>query len=197
VSDAGFPLIGAQNLHIAAQDGFVAEAAWLSIGYSVGAAVGVKCAKPKERTLVFVGDGAFQETCQGVSAMRALGQNTVVFVLDNGIYGIEQRLVNPNPFRAKPAKYDQTLFNGVFAYNDMHPWAYERLADVFGGQGRKAETADELRAVLAEIDQQRSETFIVHVTLPRTDSPAAVKPGLVNPGEDEIPNPGWPPANVF
>jgi len=29
------------------------------------------------------------------------GHNTVVFVLNNGIYGVEQQGVNPNPFRAK------------------------------------------------------------------------------------------------
>ncbi|HXT15467.1 MAG TPA: thiamine pyrophosphate-binding protein [Gemmatimonadaceae bacterium] len=197
VCDAGFPLIGAQNLRIAAQDGFVAEAAWLSIGYSVGAAVGVKCAKPNERTLVFVGDGAFQETCQGVSAMRALGQNTVVFVLDNGIYGIEQRLVNPNPFRAPVTKYQPPLLNDIYSYNHMHPWAYERLADVFGGQGRTAKNVEELRAVLKEIDEKPAELFLVHVTLPATDTPAAVKPGLRAPGEDETLHPNWPPANIF
>ena len=40
VSDAGFPLLGAQGLNIPERDCFVAQASWLSIGYSVPAATG-------------------------------------------------------------------------------------------------------------------------------------------------------------
>jgi indolepyruvate decarboxylase len=94
ISDAGFPLIGAQDLHIRQANGFVAQAAWLAIGYSTPAAIGVKCAAPDKRAVVIVGDGAFQETCQALSSYQILGQNTVVFILANGIYGIEQKLVN-------------------------------------------------------------------------------------------------------
>jgi indolepyruvate decarboxylase len=133
VSDAGFPLLGAQNLHIRTANGFIAQASWLAIGYSTAAAIGVKCAMPDKRVVVVVGDGAFQETCQAVSSHRQLGQNTVVFVLANGIYGIEQKLVNPNPFRTPPKGYQDQLLNQVYPYNLLHDWHYEKLTDVFGG----------------------------------------------------------------
>ena len=42
IVDAGFPLIGAQTVKIPARNGFIAQAAWLAIGYSVAAATGVK-----------------------------------------------------------------------------------------------------------------------------------------------------------
>jgi len=64
VADAGFPLIGAQNLRIPTANGFVAQASWLSIGYSTGASIGVRCALPDQRVVVVVGDGAFQETAR-------------------------------------------------------------------------------------------------------------------------------------
>lgn len=78
VSDAGFPLIGAQNLTIPSANGFVAQASWLAIGYSTAAAIGVKFAQPDKRVVVVVGDGAFQETCQAVSSHHYLGQDTVL-----------------------------------------------------------------------------------------------------------------------
>ncbi|HEV2844392.1 MAG TPA: thiamine pyrophosphate-dependent enzyme, partial [Thermoanaerobaculia bacterium] len=71
VVDAGFPLVGAQSVKIPAKDGFVAQAAWLAIGYSVAAATGVKCAQPDKRVVVVVGDGAFHETCQAVADHHA------------------------------------------------------------------------------------------------------------------------------
>ncbi|MFN8394304.1 MAG: thiamine pyrophosphate-binding protein [Bacteroidia bacterium] len=69
VADAGFPLIAASPLPIATQGHFTCQASWLSIGYSMGAAIGVRCADKDSRPIVIVGDGSFQETCQAVSAM--------------------------------------------------------------------------------------------------------------------------------
>ena len=199
VSDAGFPLLGAQALHIPGANGFVAQASWLAIGYSTAASIGVKCAMPDRRVLVVVGDGAFQETAQAVSSHAHLRQNTVVFVLANGIYGIEQRLVNPNPFRdpATRPHYRDPLLNEVYPYNDLHPWAYEKLADVFGGVGRVVGRASELAGVLDEIRTRPDDNFVVHVKLPADDTPAVVKAGLAGAGEDETENPAWPPANLF
>jgi indolepyruvate decarboxylase len=197
VSDAGFPLIGAQNLPIPSANGFVAQASWLAIGYSTAAAIGVKFALPDKRVVVVVGDGAFQETCQAVSSHHYLGQGTVVFVLANGIYGIEQKLVNPNPFRTPPEQYPEELQNTVYPYNDLHAWDYEKLTEAFGGEGRRVATAEALSAVLAEIDAQPDINFVVHVEIPKTDTPGALKHGLAETGEDETENPAWPPALLF
>jgi indolepyruvate decarboxylase len=197
ISDAGFALLGAQDLHIRAPNGFVAQASWLAIGYSTAGAIGVKCAMPDKRVIVFVGDGAFQETCQAVSSHRLLGQNTVVFVLANGIYGIEQKLVNPNPFRTPPKEYQDPLLNQMYSYNLLHDWQYEKLMDVFGGEGRVVTDVVALSSVLKEIDARPGENFLVHVKLPMRDTPKALKPGLSGPGEDETANSDWPPALIF
>jgi indolepyruvate decarboxylase len=197
VSDAGFPLLGAQSIHISEPNGFVAQASWLAIGYSTPAAVGVKCAMPDKRVVVLVGDGAFQETCQSVSSQHYLGHNTVVFVLANGIYGIEQKLVNPNPFRTPPTDYQNPLLDAVYPYNELHDWAYEKLPAAWGGQGRIVATVDELMAVLAEINEHPRENFVVNVRLPKVDVPGAVRAGLAAVGEDETENPAWPPSLLF
>lgn len=198
VVDAGFPLIGAQGMAIPARGGFIAQAAWLSIGYSVPAATGVKCAHPDKRVFVAVGDGAFHETCQAVSDQHAYGQNTVVFVLANGIYGIEQEIVNPNPFRKPPFDYKDPLLDSVFSYNKLPNWQYDKIPDVFGGKGRKADTVDELKAILDEISNDQESNFVVEITIPETDIPASRLKGLNSTvGEDEYENPNWPPAGKF
>ncbi|PMR70432.1 alpha-keto acid decarboxylase family protein [Halomonas heilongjiangensis] len=200
VVDAGFPLIAAQSVRIPAQNGFVAQAAWLSIGYSVAAATGVKCACPDKRAVVVVGDGAFHETCQAVSDHHAYGQNTVVFVLANGIYGIEQKLVNPNPFRKGDHKrdYPDPLLNDVYPYNDLPVWQYSKLVEVVGGTGYRVGNLNELNAVMEEIRAHPEKNYVVEVPLNKVDVPSAVAAGVDSSvGEDEIGNPGWPPTSIF
>jgi len=191
VADAGFPLLGAQGIHIAEANGFIAQASWLSIGYSVPAATGVKCARPDKRAVVFVGDGAFQETCQAISTQNKLKHDTIVFVLDNEIYGIEQLLVNPNPFRGKDkVEYSVPDLNDVYSYNEMHSWKYAKLVDVFGGQGFEVSNMDELEAVLEQLDKIKENT-IIHVHLPKTSIPEAIAYKNEEPGEDEFLNKDW------
>jgi indolepyruvate decarboxylase len=192
VVDSGFPLLGAQGLHRGEANTFIAQASWLSIGYSVPAAIGVKCAMPEKRVMVFVGDGAFQETCQAVSTQHHQKQNTVVFVLDNKIYGIEQLLVNPNPFRGEDkVDYSEPALNTVYPYNKLNNWNYAKLTDAFGGQGLEVNTIPELKAALATIDASPDDNFIVHVHIPETDIPASIEYRTESPGEDETENPDW------
>ena len=198
VVDAGFPLIGAQTVKIPAREGFIAQAAWLAIGYSVAAATGAKCAKPDKRVVVVVGDGSFHETCQAVSDHHAYGHNTVVFILSNGIYGIEQLLVNPNPFRTPPHAYKDKLLNSVYPYNDLPSWKFDKLTEAFGGIGKKATNMNELVAILDDIRMTPDSNFVVEVCIPKTDVPAATRVNLeTDVGEDEIENPNWPPAAIF
>ncbi|RKQ43284.1 indolepyruvate decarboxylase [Roseivirga pacifica] len=198
IVDAGFPLIGAQSVKIPARNGFVAQAAWLAIGYSVAAATGVKCAQPDKRAIVAVGDGAFHETCQAVADHHAYGQNTVVFVLANGIYGIEQEIVNPNPFREPPIEYKDELLDSVYPYNDLPAWKYDKLTDAFGGKGRKANTVEDLLKIFDEIRKSPDDNFVVEITIPKTNVPSSILSKLNSEvGEDEIENPHWPPAGKF
>lgn len=198
IVDAGFPLIGAQSVKISAQGGFVAQAAWLAIGYSVAAGTGVKCAKLDKRAIVVVGDGAFHETCQAVADHHAYEQNTVVFVLANGIYGIEQEIVNPNPFRDPPVDYKDPLLNSVYPYNALPQWKISKLAEGFGGIGRKVDNLGELEQVMKEIRDNTKDNFLVEVTIPKTDVPNAIRAELaISVGEDETENPNWPPASKF
>ena len=161
VSDAAFALLGAQNVTMAEPRSFFAQNAWLAIGYSVGAASGIKSARPAKRLLVFVGDGSFQETCQEMSTHARLCQDTVVFVLNNeDFYGIEQMLVHPCYYKDQ----EEEQF-----YNELHPWQYERLAEVFATaetpmQGFAVRTQGELEKVLGIVaEKDRKGPILVRV----------------------------------
>ncbi|MEU0070995.1 thiamine pyrophosphate-binding protein [Streptomyces sp. NPDC006332] len=178
VSDAAFSLIGSMNLSLSA-GGFLSQVSWLSIGWSVGAATGAALAPERAgaRPMVFVGDGAFQETCQEISTHTRLGLRSVVFVLDNeSFYGIEQMLVHPAYYAGQgPAEPD--------FYNVLHPWHYDRLTAVFAGQdtpasGLSVARPTELDDLLARLGDPRDPVnagpLLVRVRLHRHDYPRAM-----------------------
>ncbi|MEO0341422.1 MAG: thiamine pyrophosphate-binding protein, partial [Bacteroidota bacterium] len=159
LSGVGFTLSITSYLTGVAQNGYMTDGVWLSIGYPVGAATGVSQALKRKggnhRTVVVIGDGAFQEVVQGVSDQNFHKQNNVIFVLSNSIYGIEQFLVNPNPFREDPVDYKKPneLLNSVYNYNDLHQWDYVKLAESFGSIGKKVTCLDELAETMCMIEE--------------------------------------------
>ncbi|MFI9273140.1 alpha-keto acid decarboxylase family protein [Kitasatospora sp. NPDC052896] len=180
VSDASFALLGSMNLRITERAGFLAQNSWLSIGYSVGAATGVALGRqqPLKRPLVFVGNGSFQEICQELSTQVRHHLRPVVFVLDNeGFYGIEQMLVSPCYYKQKPS-------NGADFYNVLHPWRYEKLAEVFGTEkdrmhGRELSTHKHLESLLLDIADPDNDInhapILARVRLGRHDYPRALQ----------------------
>lgn len=175
ISDAGFSLLSSMNLHMVERDSFHSQTSWLSIGYSVGAATGLKEAQPDKRPFVFVGDGSFQETCQALSSHTRLKQDNVVFVFNNsGFYGIEQMLVDSTYYRTKDEK-------DADFYNELHPWEYTKLAEVFGNKetpmrGFIIKTHKDLEELLQVIaaDEQDCGPMIVQVVVPKTDYPHSI-----------------------
>ncbi|MGO7748495.1 thiamine pyrophosphate-dependent enzyme, partial [Rhizobium ruizarguesonis] len=62
-------------------------------GFIGPAATGVSLAKQdKQRLMVFAGDGGFQMTAQCLSTQTRFNLNPIIFVMDKGIYGVEQWL---------------------------------------------------------------------------------------------------------
>ncbi|WP_329180021.1 thiamine pyrophosphate-binding protein [Streptomyces decoyicus] len=182
VCDAAFALIGSMNLRMAERASYVAQNSWLSIGYSVGAATGVALGRSHaaKRPMVFVGDGSFQETCQEMSTHVRHGLRPVVFILDNeAFYGIEQMLVHPCYYKDGAPSSD-----GADFYNELHPWQYEKLAEVFGSakhpmHGFAVRTHDELASLLQRIaepsDKINQGPVVVRVQFKRHDYPEALK----------------------
>ncbi|WRX23528.1 Thiamine pyrophosphate enzyme [Theobroma cacao] len=88
-----------------------------SIGWSVGATLGYAQAVPEKRVIACIGDGSFQVTAQDVSTMLRCGQNTIIFLINNGGYTIEVE-IHDGP------------------YNVIKNWNYTALVDaIHNGEG--------------------------------------------------------------
>ncbi|HEU0053464.1 MAG TPA: thiamine pyrophosphate-dependent enzyme [Longimicrobium sp.] len=152
LADTSIALYSAAELKIARANGFIAQAAWNSIGFTPGAAVGVGYAEPGKKAVVFCGDGGFQEIVQAVSDIVRSGHDAVVFVFNNALYGIEQAFVNYKFFTAgePPEEFDL-----------LHAWDYARLVEVFnGGWGATVSTMDELDAALKQAKKNKGLSLI-------------------------------------
>jgi indolepyruvate decarboxylase len=168
VADIGAAGLGAADLLMPEDSLYLSQAFYMSVGWGVPAALGAGVASPGSRVFAFVGDGALQFTAQELSTIVRLGQDPVVFVLDNDGYTVE-RVIHEGPF------------------NDIQRWRYERLFEVFGGPpGLRVATPGELERALEHIRTHPGEPLIVDVVIARMDIAEGMK-GLVAIGGRSTP----------
>jgi indolepyruvate decarboxylase len=155
IADIGDSLFGSADLSIGKRTEFISPAYYTSMGFAVPAAVGAGIANPGARTLVIVGDGAFQMTGMELSTVARNRLNPIVIVLNNHGYTTERFLLE-GPF------------------NDIHPWAFHKIPEVLGaGLGIEVRTEDELDAAIARAEANTSSFSLLNVHLDKLDrSPA-------------------------
>lgn len=152
IPDAGDSILNASDLFVPENAGFIGQAFYLSIGYSIPAALGVKMAAPDKRPIVFVGDGAFQMTAQELSTIIWHNQNPVIFLMNNDGYTVER------------------MIHGDGSYNELNMWHYYRLPEVFRGEwGRQVKTEDELENALQKAKSSPDSLAFIEVWLGRSD----------------------------
>jgi TPP-dependent 2-oxoacid decarboxylase len=149
LADTGDALFWSAEMRMPAVGAYVCQGYYLSIGYSVPAALGLSLAAPDKRVVVLVGDGAFQMTCQELSTIVRTGQRPIVFVLNNDGYAIE-RAIHDGP------------------YNEIARWKYHRLTEVLGGRGFDVRTEDELEKALEQA-KASAELSLVEIHVGRDD----------------------------
>lgn len=156
LAEAGTALFGAVGMPLPPRVTFVSQLLWASIGYTLGAMVGTVMAAPGRRSVLVIGDGALQLTVQELSTAVRHGAAPVVIVLDNDGYTIERIIRGPTQM-----------------YNDIQPWRYARLPELFGsdGIGIRVSTEDELEEGLAEAARRRDRLVLLDVVMDRLDCP--------------------------
>jgi indolepyruvate decarboxylase len=151
VADPGDALFGAADLIGPGRAGFLAPAFYATLGWAVPASLGVQLARPTIRTLVLVGDGAFQFTGLEWSTAIHWGLNPIVIVLNNHGYLTER-----------------VLLEGSF--NDIAQWNFHKLPEVFGGGvGFDVHTEDELEEALTKALADRSRAVMINAHLAKDD----------------------------
>jgi len=150
------------------QDSFIADAAWGSLGHETGCVAGIAYASDK-RAMAIAGDGGFMMMCQCLSTISRHQLNSVVFVISNKVYAIEQSFVDICAF----AK------GGQFAPFDLLPtWDYHSLAKAFAVEGYRVQSGEELLQALEQIMILKHKPALVEVVIPSQDLAPAMA-GLV------------------
>lgn len=152
LADTGLTFYSLNNVKVP-QNGYIAQLAWGAIGYSPGAVGGVKLAlqaKGINRRVISVsGDGAFAESVNALGTLAELGQDCVVFVMANGVFAIEQFLINADAFCPETT----VKFKALTQVAQTSLWDWKKLAEGFGGVGYEVTTNEELEAVLNTLKQ--------------------------------------------
>lgn len=171
VSDTGDCLFAALDLRVHERSEFLASSFYTTMGFAVPAALGAQIARPDHRALILVGDGAFQMTGTELSTHAALGLAPIVIVFDNRGYGTE-RFILDGPF------------------NDIAPWRYDRLGEIFGPmQGYAARDEEAFETAMREALSNRDRPSLIHVHLTPDDASAAMR-RLAERLRTRVKNPG-------
>ncbi|MEU6578941.1 thiamine pyrophosphate-dependent enzyme [Streptomyces sp. NPDC046805] len=166
-SDASMNYFGSLLLDVPAPGGFIVQSSYSSIGYSAPAATGICLAKtPDQRVMVFSGDGGFQMTAQCLSTQTRFGLNPIIFVIDNGVYAVEQWLADAAVFHTDKPFYKPCV---------LHRWNYSMLSEVFGCQGWEVGTYGELRDAVTGALKNSSSPSIIQVRVPDKTIPDNAK----------------------
>ena len=157
IAETGDSIFAAADLVMHHDVGFIGQAFYLSIGYALPATLGAALADPSRRPVAFIGDGAFQMTAQELSSLCRRKSNAILLVMNNDGYTTE-RVIHDGP------------------YNDIQPWSYHRLPEVFGGGwGQRVATEDEFDDALARARASNEGPALIEIMLDRFDTSEALK----------------------
>ncbi|MGW3204031.1 alpha-keto acid decarboxylase family protein [Streptomyces sp. NPDC001135] len=166
-ADASMNYFGSLLLDVPGPGGFVVQSSYSSIGYGAAAATGICLAKrPDQRVMVFTGDGGFQMTAQCLSTQTRFKLNPIIFVIDNGVYAVEQWLADASVFHADKPFYKPCI---------LHRWNYSLLSEVFGCRGWEVGTYGELSDAVAGALKNSNSPSIIQVRVPDKTIPDNAK----------------------
>lgn len=156
IADIGEALFGAMDLRMGRRTEFISPAYYTSMGFSVPAAVGAGVANRQMRTLVLVGDGAFQMTGMELSTIVRQKLNPIVVVLNNKGYTTERFLLEGS-------------------FNDVQNWAFHKIPEVLGaGLGLEAFDEEQLDKALNAAVANTDSFSLINVHLEPYDRSQAL-----------------------
>ncbi len=142
IAETGVSLFSAAEMLMPEGATFIGQTFYGSIGYTVGATLGACIAVKDRQVILFIGDGSFQVTCQDISTMIRNHLRPLIFLINNDGYTIERVIVD-------------------HSYNDIQPWHYHKLVEVFGGGlGFDVHTEGELEDALDKAANADDLVFI-------------------------------------
>jgi len=133
VAENGTSMSGISGIRMPANNMFIAQSLWASIGYTLPALLGSMMAAKDRRHILFIGDGSLQMTVQEISTISRQGLKPIIFVVNNYGYTIERIIHGPNSL-----------------YNDVQNWDYTAMSKVFMSQSEVYTSAVRTHGELTE-----------------------------------------------
>ena len=155
VVETGTCMLHCNRMLLPAGVGAETQGLWGSIGWATPASLGVAMAKTEGRTWLVTGDGSHQLTLNELAVMGRYGASPLIFVLNNGLYGIEDVLSE----RGHP-------------YDDVAAVNYHLLPEAFGCRdwfSARVATLAELDRALERIASHPGAAYI-EVMIPGEES---------------------------
>lgn len=135
----------------------VAPGYYASMGFGVPAGMGLQITT-KERSLILVGDGAFQMTGMELGNCTRLGIDPIVLVFNNSSWEMLH------------------VFQPETAYSNLGEWDFAAVADGLGGRGHRAATRAELARALTQAHAERGRFQLIDARLaPHSLSPTLAR----------------------
>jgi indolepyruvate decarboxylase len=167
-ADASLNYFGSLLLKVGAARGYFAQPSYSSIGFIAPAATGICLAKESDqRVMVFIGDGGYQMTALCVATQTRYRLDPIIFVIDNGVFAVEQWLADASVFATPSAPFKPGL--------DVHRCAYSKLADVVGCRGWKVTTYRELEDAIKGALSNVTSPSIIQVVVDAKSIPNNAK----------------------
>ena len=121
------------------------------VGFSFACGLGVKLAAPERPVVSLMGDGGFGMTVSELSTAVDCGIATVTVVMNNRCWGAEKA-------------YQRDFFGGRYIGADVSSPPFDKLADLYGAAGFRAETpAEAAEAVEAALACDRPAVVDVQI----------------------------------
>ncbi len=155
VIETGTCMVHLNGMRLPAGVSAEGQSMWGSIGWATPATLGVALAKTSGRTWLVTGDGAHQLTLNELAVMGRYGIAPRIFVLNNGLYGVED-----------------VISERGHEYDDLAPVNYHQLPEAFGCRNwlcAKVSTVAELESVLVDIEAHDGAAYI-EVMIPDEES---------------------------
>lgn len=147
LAETGDSWFNGMYLNLPADCPFEIQMQYGSIGWSVGALLGMQAAlHQQKRVIALIGDGSFQMTAQELSTLIRYGFKPIIFLMNNASYTIEVQ-IHDGP------------------YNVINNWHYAQLVETFNGKQSgarsfKVGTHQELLSAIEEAQKADALCFI-------------------------------------
>ncbi len=158
VGETGSCMFHLNKLRLPDGVSYQAQGLWGSIGWATPATLGVALADRQRRVILVTGDGSHQLTANELGVMGQEGIKPVIFVLNNGLFAIEEVLIpEEGPVRS---------------YDRLPRWDYRALPAAMGCKDwfvARVSTLGELEQVLSQIPTLDRAAYI-EVILPAAEN---------------------------